>query len=113
MVNKAKKHGVKPGTKRGRYRKAKATHTSISYKDWAAMNKPDPVGTKATITSVHGNTLEVGDIVTFGSTAEPVKSKTFADCMFEIINSNMEQSAKTAAFKAMEEAAKTEVAKSY
>ena len=44
---KAKKRGVKPGTKRGRYRKAKAKEKEF------------------TITSVVGNTLKVGDKVTF------------------------------------------------
>lgn len=42
-----KKRGVKPGTKRGRYRKPRDTEKEF------------------TITSIAGNSIKVGDIVTF------------------------------------------------
>lgn len=50
---KPKKRGVKPGTKRGRYRKANTTK-------------------EFTITSVAGNSFKVGDIVSFDNAATPV-----------------------------------------
>lgn len=93
MAKKAKKREVKSGTKSGPYRKTKPRPTT-----W--QGKP------TTLT-------EMDLAMNYVKPAEIKTPKSFADCMFEIINSNMEQSAKMAAFEALKEAAKTEVVKAY
>lgn len=64
MVKKAKKRGVKPGTKRGKYKRSRKPNKIIKGLNEALeAAKSD---NEFTVTAILGNKIKVGDKVTFG-----------------------------------------------
>ncbi len=84
MARKAKKRGVKPGTKRGSYKTAKQIQDrldKLAAMDKAMNYKPDTNSTKKefVVTSVGANSFKVGDIVSFDSA--PVSSLSLVETL--------------------------------